>query len=63
MPQYLDKWEDGDLRLGFYCFHVGKDTITESFVRLTFESPADGGYGPGGHPSSDQRDYSLAWEL
>ena len=55
--------KDGDLRLGFYCFHVGKDTITESFVPLTYESQADGGYGPGGHPSIDQRDYSLAWEL
>ena len=62
MPQCRDKWEDGDPQLGFYCFHVTEDSITESFIPLTYQSQADGAYGPGGHPSVDQRDYSLAWE-
>ena len=58
----LDKWEDGDPQLGFYRFHVEEDSITESFVPLTYESQVDGAYGPSAHPSIEQRDYSLAWE-
>ena len=36
--------------------------IAESFVPLAQESTSDEGYGPGGHPTVEQRDYSLAWE-
>ena len=29
---------------------------------VEFEELIYEGYGPGGHPTEDQRDYSIAWE-
>ena len=62
MPQWNTKWEDGDPRLGFMRFEVTDEGIQETFVPLTYESEAEGAYGPGGHPPPEDRDYSLAWE-
>ena len=62
MPQWATKWEDGHPRLGFYRFDVTEDGIIDTFIPLTFESQAEGAYGPGGHPKPEQRDYAMAWE-
>ena len=62
MPQATDRWPDGDPRLGFYRFHVTDDGIQDTFIPLTEESTSTEGYGPGGHPKPEERDYSLAWE-
>ncbi len=60
-PQWDERWPDGDPTLGFYCFNVTTDGITPTFVPLRERSEAVG-YGPGGHPTPEDRDYSLAWE-
>ncbi|MDA0710115.1 MAG: metallophosphoesterase [bacterium] len=62
MPQWADRWPDGDATLGFYRFDVTDDGIRETFVPLSSESKSVEGYGPGGHPKPEERDYSLAWE-
>lgn len=61
-PQWADRWPDGDPRLGFYRFDVTDTGIHDTFVPLTQESTSTKGYGPGGHPKPEERDYSLAWE-
>ena len=62
MPQAADRWDDGDPTLGFYRFDVTDTDITPTFIPLTEESQSNEGYGPGGHPRPEERDYSLAWE-
>ena len=52
----------GDPTLGFYRFDVTDAEITPTFIPLTEESQSTEGYGPGGHPRPEERDYSLAWE-
>ena len=61
-PQWGDRWTDGDPRLGYHRFEVSDEGIAESFVPLAGESTSDEGYGPGGHPTVEERDCSLAWE-
>ncbi len=61
-PQWADRWPDGDTTLGYHRFEVSESGIAESFVPLEIESDSDEGYGPGGHPDPEERDYSLAWE-
>jgi 3',5'-cyclic AMP phosphodiesterase CpdA len=60
--QWKDKWPDGDTTLGFYEFIISPQGITERFIPLGKVSTRTDGYGLGGHPRPDQRDYSLAWE-
>jgi 3',5'-cyclic AMP phosphodiesterase CpdA len=60
--QWKNKWSDGDTTLGFFEFEVSPRGITERFVPLEKVSARTDGYGPGGHPSAAQRDYSLAWK-
>ena len=60
-PQYAQRWPDGDPSLGFLRYTVDEEGIRATFVPLKRISKRQG-YGPGGHPSEDQRDYSLAWE-
>lgn len=60
--QWGDKWLDGDTALGFYEFTVSPHGLEEWFVPLEKISTRTDGYGLGGHPRPDQRDYSLAWE-
>lgn len=62
MPQWGDRWPDGDPTLGFYRFDVTPKGITDTFIPLTQESQSTEGYGPGGHPKPFERDYALAWE-
>lgn len=59
--QWQDKWPDGDPTLGFFKYDVSVDKIEKSFIPLAKMSKKQG-YGPGGHPSPEQRDYSKAWE-
>ncbi len=60
-PQWGDRWEDGDDTLGFLNYEVTDDGIVHNFVPLAELSEAEG-YGPGGHPLPELRDYSRAWE-
>lgn len=60
-PQWGDRWPDGDDSLGFMKFHVGPDSIAPEFVPLKSVSTL-AGYGPGGNPPEEGRDYSVAWE-
>lgn len=59
--QWGSRWEDGDPTLGFLRYDVTDAGIECAFVPLEKVSTAKG-YGPGGHPRPDQRDYSIAWE-
>jgi len=61
MSQFGTRWPDGDLTLGFTRYTVTDEAVTGTFVPLEHVSTRKG-YGPGGHPRPDQRDYSLAWE-
>jgi len=59
--QVENHWDDGDPTLGFLRYDVTEEGIAYTFVPLGRVSAATG-YGPGGHPLSSQRDYSIAWE-
>ena len=59
--QWGNRWPDGDPRLGFLRYDVTDAGIRSTHVPLERVSTATG-YGPGGHPSPDQRDYTVAWE-
>jgi hypothetical protein len=61
MSQFADRWPDGDPTLGFTRYEVRADEIEGTFVPLERVSTRKG-YGPGGHPLPEARDYSLAWE-
>jgi len=60
-PQWPDRWPDGDATLGFQHFNVTDDGIEYTFIPLNYVSSTKG-YGPGGHPQPEERDYGLAWE-
>jgi hypothetical protein len=60
-PQWKNRWTGGDPSLGFLRFTVDKSLIRHEFVPLSRLSKKKG-YGPGGNPGFDGRDYSLAWE-
>lgn len=60
-PQWKNKWPDGDPALGFFKYDVTEESIEKSFIPLERVSTRKG-YGPGGHPLPEQRDYSKAWE-
>ena len=59
--QWGDRWPDGDPTRGFVRYEVSEDGITSTFVPLR-EISDKKGYGPGGHPPPELRDYSIAWE-
>ena len=58
--QWKKRWPDGDPTLGFFRYDVTGNTIHKTFIPLTYVSHRKG-YGPGGHPTPEQRDYSIAW--
>jgi predicted MPP superfamily phosphohydrolase len=60
--QWEGRWADGDTTLGFMRFEVSESGIEPEFVPLEKVSTRKDGYGPGGHPKAEARDYSLAWE-
>ena len=59
--QWGERWPDGDPTLGFLHFTVSQNGITRDFVPLAKTSQATG-YGPGGNPPLEGRDYSVAWQ-
>ena len=58
---HLDRYGGLSLR-AFYRFDVTDAGITDTFIPLARESQSTAGYGPGGHPNPEERDYSLSWE-
>lgn len=58
-PQWGDRWPDGDATLGFLRFTVAGGEVSPQFVPLAKQSTAVG-YGPGGNPPVEGRDYSVA---
>jgi len=60
-PQWADRWPDGDASLGFLRCGVSKSGIEPEFVPLRRVSEKKG-YGPGGNPPLEGRDYSAAWQ-
>lgn len=60
--QWTGRWPDGDGTEGFFVYEVDQDGMTKHFVPLATVSRRTDGYGPGGHPKPEARDYSLAWE-
>ena len=62
MGQWADRWPDGDATLGFLEYTVSGKQIEKKFIPLEQISTRTDGYGQGGHPKAETRDYSLAWE-
>ena len=60
-PQWADRWPDGDPTLGFLRGDVGPEGLAIRFIPLRRRSTRKG-YGPGGNPGLEGRDYSAAWE-
>jgi DNA repair exonuclease SbcCD nuclease subunit len=60
-PQQVLGWEDGDPTLGFLKCDVADAGVTHSFVPLAQVSE-EKGYGPGGSPAFEERDYTISWE-
>ena len=59
--QFADYWPDGDPTLGFTKYDVTEHGIDSTFIPLKKVSTKQG-YGPGGHPPPQVRDYSQAGE-
>jgi hypothetical protein len=60
-PQWGNRWSDGDDTLGMLAFNVSINGIRDTFIPLEKTSSLQG-YGPGGNPPLQGRDYSIAWE-
>ena len=59
-PQFTDHWKDGDGTPGFMKYQVEENGIKGTFIPLE-KIAIPKGYGPGGHPAPELRDYSKAW--
>lgn len=55
MPQWADRWADGDASLGFQVFTVRPDALDVEFVPLARVSDRTDGWGPAGHPKPEAR--------
>ncbi len=60
--QFTEFWPEGTDKLGFYQYLVNGKDIERNYIPLDNISKRKDGYGPGGHPKPEDRDYSLAWE-
>jgi hypothetical protein len=61
--QWGDRGDGWDPTLGVLAYDVSDGRIVRKrFVPLERVSTRTDGYGPGGHPHPEMRDYSLAWE-
>lgn len=61
-PQLQERWDDAETRFGFH-----RATVTEQGIDIAFVPGADqteefGAFGPMGHPTVGERDYSIAQE-
>ena len=60
--QLADRWPDADTRFGFHRCDVTEDAVEVHFVPGSDQCDEFDTYGPLGHPTVDQRDYSVARE-
>ncbi len=60
--QLEDRWEDAETRVGFYTCEVANGKIDVRFTPGKDQCEEFGTYGPWGHPTPEQRDYSIAQE-
>ena len=60
--QLAERWSDAECRVGFHRCDVGPEGIQVEFVPGADQCEEFGTYGPWGHPSLEERDYSLARE-
>lgn len=62
--QLIDRWPESEMetRYGFHRCDVDDAGIHVAFVPGHDQCEEFGSYGPGGHPSLDERDYSIAAE-
>jgi len=60
--QWEDRWPDGDSSVGFLLGEVEGGKVETKFVPIEHPCEIDpaAGYGPGGHPLPELRDYSKA---
>jgi hypothetical protein len=61
-PAPTDQWPDADTTPGFFLLESDDAGLHRRFIALEHVSARKDGYGPGGHPPPEMRDYSLAWE-
>ena len=60
--QLAERWPDADTRVGFHRCDVTSDGIDVTFVPGADQCEEFGTFGPWGHPSPEERDYSIAEE-
>ncbi len=60
--QLADRWPDAETRFGFHRCDVTPDGIDVTFIPGDDQCDEFGTFGPWGHPSVQERDYSLARE-
>lgn len=60
--QLEDRWPDAETRAGFHQCDVSPDGIEVTFVPGADQCEEFGTFGPWGHPSPEERDYSIATE-
>ena len=61
--QLAERWPEADTRFGFQRCDVTADGIDVTFVPGDDQCDEFGTFGPLGHPTVDERDYSVAREL
>jgi predicted MPP superfamily phosphohydrolase len=61
-PQLADRWVDADTRFGFQRCEVSESGIEVTFVPGDDQSEEFDSFGPWGHPTIAERDYSVARE-
>ena len=58
--QLADRWPNAEARVGFHRCDVNADGIDVTFIPGADQCEEFGTFGPWGHPSAEERDYSLA---
>ncbi|MCH8828297.1 MAG: metallophosphoesterase [Planctomycetes bacterium] len=61
--QLADRWSDAETRVGFHRCNVTGTGIDVTFIPGDDQCQEHGTFGPWGHPTEAERDYSLAEEL
>lgn len=60
--QLEERWKNAETRVGYYQCEVGHDDLHVRFVPGKDQCEEFGTYGTWGHPTPEQRDYSMARE-
>ena len=60
--QLAERWPDAEQRFGFHRCDVGESGITVTFIPGDDQCEEFDSYGPWGHPTIAERDYSIARE-